>query len=548
MAQQKNNQALKSLMMTLVVGGVATLAISSFETERLRSQTLSNSLITKNQVQAALREVVWEAINRNYDVSYSRDSKTTANGSGNKTAKLSVAFSPDGKTLATTSTDKTVKLWSSDGRLLQTLEGHQNEVTSVSFSPDGQMIASASSDNSIKLWDITSSKLKTSYKFNTVKNLSLQRVCSDGKIIASANDNKSIQIWQAYNKTLRTITWRDALLKDDILSVSANCQNIAAVGNDGTVRIWNLDGRLQHTFNNSSSQIEYVSFSADEKILTSVNDNNTIKVLDLKGQELKSFKTDRKVNSIKSSPDNKTVAIANEDSTVELRNFDDGKLIDTFTGNSNKTDSIDFSPDSKTIAIGCNDDTVKIFRTDNGKHLHTFPGARIKIEQVNFNLSGDILTSLSDQKIIKEWDLNNPLTYIEANLKSIVLILAIFGFGIIFVIQIKRLQNKQNSEPSKSKSSYIVTGWMVYVLPEDCRGNLEALRSELITAQKPNWYVSFITVLTLLDMLRGGIQIKLENFLDGKDEMAVIGRQSINKNKNELANQENVNVSEEKNN
>ncbi|MCF3568849.1 hypothetical protein L2E75_22350, partial [Planktothrix agardhii 1807] len=52
------------------------------------------------------------------------------------------------------SVDRTVRLWSIDGKLLRTLEGHTDQVWGVSFSPDGQMIASASVDRTVRLWSI----------------------------------------------------------------------------------------------------------------------------------------------------------------------------------------------------------------------------------------------------------------------------------------------------------------------------------------------------------------------------------------------------------
>ena len=108
-----------------------------------------------------------------YSVSWSPDGQTLASASYDKTVKLwskqgkllqtltghqepvySVSWSPDGQTLASASGDKTVKLWSKQGKLLQTLTGHQEPVNSVSWSPDGQTLASASYDNTVKLWKV----------------------------------------------------------------------------------------------------------------------------------------------------------------------------------------------------------------------------------------------------------------------------------------------------------------------------------------------------------------------------------------------------------
>ena len=67
-----------------------------------------------------------------------------------------LAFSPDGSILATGHTDGKVRLWRlSDGKQLQTMEGHNEVVRKLSFSPDGATLASASDDGTVCLWGIS---------------------------------------------------------------------------------------------------------------------------------------------------------------------------------------------------------------------------------------------------------------------------------------------------------------------------------------------------------------------------------------------------------
>jgi WD40 repeat protein len=74
----------------------------------------------------------------------------------------SIAYSPDGTTLAAAGADSlssgisyTIKLYStSNGTLLETLDGHGNQITQIAYSPaGGSVLASASLDHTVRIWN-----------------------------------------------------------------------------------------------------------------------------------------------------------------------------------------------------------------------------------------------------------------------------------------------------------------------------------------------------------------------------------------------------------
>ncbi|KAK8520815.1 hypothetical protein V6N13_076951 [Hibiscus sabdariffa] len=67
-----------------------------------------------------------------------------------------VTFSPVHDHLATASADRTAKLWSPDGSLLKTFEGHLDRLARIAFHPSGKYLGTTSFDKTWRLWDIDS--------------------------------------------------------------------------------------------------------------------------------------------------------------------------------------------------------------------------------------------------------------------------------------------------------------------------------------------------------------------------------------------------------
>lgn len=151
----------------------------------------------------------------------------------------SLAFSPDGQMLATTCIDgNTVKLWSRDGDLLQTLEGHTAAVVSVSFSPDGQTIASAATDRTVRLWH------------------------TDGTPRATLTGHRSA-VWD--------------------VAFSPNGQWLASASSDRRIHLWHLTpndrgevGTLLTILNGHTDSVQQVAFADNETLLSSSNDRTTL--------------------------------------------------------------------------------------------------------------------------------------------------------------------------------------------------------------------------------------------------------------------------------
>lgn len=75
-----------------------------------------------------------------------------------------LVLSQDGLTLASAGDDDCVRIWElKTGRLMLTLEGHENEVWRLALSPDGTTLASGGRDARVMLWNIHSGRLHRTF-------------------------------------------------------------------------------------------------------------------------------------------------------------------------------------------------------------------------------------------------------------------------------------------------------------------------------------------------------------------------------------------------
>ncbi|HEY9739286.1 MAG TPA: AAA-like domain-containing protein, partial [Coleofasciculaceae cyanobacterium] len=222
---------------------------------------------------------------------------------GHSNGVIAVCFSPDGKTIASGSSDHSIKLWSLDGKELQTFQGHEGVVNSLCFSPDGKTIASGSNDRIIKLWSLDGRELRTLQgHHDTVYSISFS---PNGQTIASGSDDKTIRLWSLDGRELQALEGHSAGVYS--VSFSPDGQALASADSNGTIKLWSIDGREQQTISKHGQAVTTVSFSPDGQTLASASSNGTIKLWGIDGRELQTFRRHHHVvYYIGFSPDGQT--------------------------------------------------------------------------------------------------------------------------------------------------------------------------------------------------------------------------------------------------
>ncbi len=108
---------------------------------------------------------------------------------------ISLAISPDSQTLAAGSMSGYISVWNlSDGRLRQTLVGHEGTVEGLAFSFDGQQLASASRDRTARLWDLERGKAIRVIRGHT-ENVTSLAFSPDGDRLVTGSQDGTARVW-----------------------------------------------------------------------------------------------------------------------------------------------------------------------------------------------------------------------------------------------------------------------------------------------------------------------------------------------------------------
>lgn len=119
------------------------------------------------------------------------------------------------------------------------------------------------------------------------------------------------------------------------------------------------------------------------------------------------------------SPDNKSIAIGNIDSTALILSLETGKVIHQLNGHHKVVFALDYSPDGKLLATAGGDRTILLWNTETGALVKKLTGHQELIFDLAFNADGSKLASGSWDGTMRIWDMNDLGEYYRMDLGNV---------------------------------------------------------------------------------------------------------------------------------
>ena len=321
------------------------------------------------------RELDLETKDPIWAVSFSSDGKRVAVGGGEtvrvqvlegegepiqlKHARVNcIDFSRDGNWVVTGSKDNTAKVWDSDGRHLDTLDGHKTWVWSAAFSPDSKRIVTTSGDRTAKVWDWNGERATEALQLRGHRSVVwCAAFLPDGQRLLTGSQDGTARLWDVTVSEPHVLQHIDKKSASPIVVASVaflrDGERIVSGGYDGVARLWNVETRrVEREFDGHGGRA-VVAVAAEQKgewIVTGGEDG-TANVWDVATAQtrFKPLAHNAAVKAVSVSPDGQWIATGSADRTVKLWNALDGTFEKTLAESVGEIRSIAFSPDNRLI-------------------------------------------------------------------------------------------------------------------------------------------------------------------------------------------------------
>jgi WD40 repeat protein len=272
--------------------------------------------------------------------------------------------------LATGGDDWAINLWdATNGHLLRTLIGHQDEVTCLSWNNDGSGLASASRDGTVRVWrrsDVSEVHVLQAHQGEVTR----VAWAPDGKRLASAGADSVVRVWDA-GTGARLHDLKGHRGRVEALVFHKDGSLLASGGADGTVRLWDPTAGTDQGIPAVKGEISGLAFLEDQGLLAvschRLSVAHELVFCDLATRQEKSrWPSPGHLTDLVRSADGKRLAGVSTSGQVSLWDAALGRDRHSLIASS-VFYKIAFRPDGRALATGTNTGQIKVWDLERAR-------------------------------------------------------------------------------------------------------------------------------------------------------------------------------------
>jgi WD40 repeat protein len=273
-------------------------------------------------------------------------------------------------------------------------------IYSVRFSPDGKRLLTAAEDGKIRVMELSgrgATQFQHTYQGQDIS------ISPDNQRIATVNLS-GVTLWNLAGKKLATL---HPLPKGNwVVSFSLDNKQLTTIGSDNVIRLWQVSGKPLSAFKVTGNPVS-ISFVPNGQFLAIAQLDGVLQFWTLKGEKVVEFKvTDNEILSLAVAPDGRQVAIADDNSTIHLLTHAGQRIqkIATFQAAQSNVSSLSFSPNARQLASAGDDGIVRLWGLPQQGFRHRDDGGRVL--NASFSPDGQQIATLEEDSVVQLWTLD----------------------------------------------------------------------------------------------------------------------------------------------
>jgi WD40 repeat protein len=324
--------------------------------------------------------------------------------------------------------------------------GWDEGIAAIDFSPNGKFLVAGSLSGDIQIWSISKDKKHTFLTMgddDRKQPISYVAFSPDGEMLATSHTNGIINLWDTSQITdapslyplqkLKSLAGHKQNITRVSFGLDSKCAQLLSSSDDGAVKVWSLKDKFEPYV---GDKVRKINFSADQQIITTVDESGDIKLWKTNGEPLEPpFENKDEIGDAQLSRDNEVVVAVGWDGMIKLYELDGTKLDSPIDQHNQAINQLTFSPSENIFVTVSRSNTIDIWRFNrdplNVAWSKTLTRHHEQITAISFSDDGTFFAVGSADGTVILWhlDADQPVTTIS-NVGGRIIHLSLSGGGI----------------------------------------------------------------------------------------------------------------------